>query len=80
MNAGARRWRVGAIANDKLPDGLTVHGFGEDGNGEIYAMVTNTPPNGTGGIIYQFLAIPEPATAMIVLAALAMCGGIRRRR
>ncbi|MES2441100.1 MAG: PQQ-dependent sugar dehydrogenase [Verrucomicrobiota bacterium] len=35
-----------------LPNGLTVHGFGEDGNGELYALVTNTPSNGTGGIIY----------------------------
>lgn len=39
----------------KLPNGLTVHGFGEDGNGELYAMVTNTPSNGTGGIVYRFL-------------------------
>src|SRR5206468_11107784 len=39
--------------NDKLPNGLTVHGFGEDGNGELYALVTNTPANGTGGIVYR---------------------------
>ncbi|MES2923368.1 MAG: PQQ-dependent sugar dehydrogenase [Verrucomicrobiota bacterium] len=36
-----------------LPNGLTVHGFGEDANGELYALVTNTPANGTGGIIYS---------------------------
>ena len=36
------------FANDQLPNGLTVHGFGEDGNGELYAMVTNTPANGAG--------------------------------
>jgi glucose/arabinose dehydrogenase len=41
------------FANDQLPNSLTVHGFGEDGNGELYAMVTNTPPNGTGGIVYK---------------------------
>jgi len=40
--------------NDQLPNGLTVHGFGQDGHGELYAMVTNTPANGTGGIVYKF--------------------------
>ena len=43
------------FAGGVLPDNLTVHGFGEDGNGELYAMVTNTPPNGTGGIVYQLV-------------------------
>jgi len=42
------------FTNGVLPDGLTVHGFGEDGNGELYALVTNSPANGTGGIIYRF--------------------------
>ncbi len=37
-----------------LPNGLTVHGFGEDANGELYALVTNTSANGTGGIVYKF--------------------------
>lgn len=40
-----------------LPNGLTVHGFGEDGDGELYALVTNTPANGTGGIVYKFVPI-----------------------
>jgi len=38
-----------------LPNGLTVHGFGEDAEGEIYALVTNTSANGTGGIIYKLV-------------------------
>jgi len=38
-----------------LPNGLTVHGFGEDADGELYALVTNTPANGTGGIVYKFV-------------------------
>ena len=40
-----------------LPNGLTVHGFGEDADGELYALVTNTPSNGTGGIVYKLVAI-----------------------
>jgi glucose/arabinose dehydrogenase len=67
--------------NGVLPNGLTVHGFGEDGNGELYAMVTNTPSNGTGGIVYKFARVPEPTAAALVLMALA--GGaisLRRRR
>jgi glucose/arabinose dehydrogenase len=38
-----------------LPNGLTVHGFGQDADGEIYALVTNTSANGTGGIVYKLL-------------------------
>ena len=34
------------FANNQLPNGLTVHGFGQDGNHELYALVTNTPANG----------------------------------
>ncbi len=54
-----------------LPNGLTVHGFGEDSNGEIYAMVTNTPANGTGGIVYKFIPIPEPMS--LVLTGIMFC-------
>jgi glucose/arabinose dehydrogenase len=45
------------FATGILPNGLTVHGFGEDADGELYALVTNTPANGTGGIVYKFVAI-----------------------
>jgi glucose/arabinose dehydrogenase/plastocyanin len=38
-----------------LPSGETVHGFGMDGNGELYAMATSTPPNGNGGVVYKLL-------------------------
>jgi len=36
-----------------LPNGVTVHGFAQDGEGELYALVTNTSANGTGGIVYK---------------------------
>jgi len=39
-----------------LPNGLTVHGFGQDAAGELYALVTNTSANGTGGIVYKLVA------------------------
>jgi glucose/arabinose dehydrogenase len=71
------------FAGHQLPNGLTVHGFGEDAAGEIYALVTNTPSGGTGGIVYKFTAaVPEPATwasfgvGLLALSALAA----RRRR
>jgi hypothetical protein len=66
------------FANDQLPNGLTVHGFGEDASGEIYAMVTNTPSNGTGGIVYKFAQVPEPAGLAVM--ALGALGALARRR
>jgi glucose/arabinose dehydrogenase len=51
-----------------LPDGLTVHGFGQDALGELYAVVTNTPANGTGGIVYKIVPVPEPSSALLLLA------------
>ena len=71
-------FKLPQFANGKLPNGLTVHGFGQDANGELYAMVTNTPSNGTGGIVYQLVETPEPST--IVLAALAGVGLVALRR
>lgn len=63
--------------NGMLPDGLTVHGFGEDGNGELYALVTNTPANGSGGIAYKIRAVPEPgAMALLGLGGMWL---LRRR-
>jgi glucose/arabinose dehydrogenase len=67
------------FANGVLPNGLTVHGFGQDGNGELYAMVTNTPANGTGGIVYKLTAVPEPTTAVLAIAALGWLVSKRRR-
>jgi glucose/arabinose dehydrogenase len=60
------------FTNDLLPNSVTVHGFGEDGNGEIYAMVTNTPANGTGGIVYKFVPVPEPSALVVALTGAAL--------
>jgi hypothetical protein len=68
------------FANDQIPNGLTVHGFGQDGNGELYVMATNTPANGTGGIVYKLAAVPEPATAFLAVAAIGWLLTSRRCR
>jgi glucose/arabinose dehydrogenase len=82
LQTGAIRYfdlpQFGPNANGVLPNGLTVHGFGEDSTGELYALVTNTPANGTGGIVYRIEAVPEPGTLGLVgLAVLAL--GRRRK-
>ena len=68
------------FANGVLPNGLTVHGFGEDGFGEIYALVTNTPANGTGGIVYKLVAVPEPTGASVVGLGIGLAMLRRKRR
>ena len=66
------------FSNGLLPNGLTVHGFGEDFSGELYALVTNTPANGTGGIVYMLTAVPEPGTwALFALGGLMVAGRLR---
>ncbi len=69
------------FVDGKLPNGLTVHGFGQDGNGELYALVTNTPANGIGGIVYQLVPVPEPGTlALFAAGALGLLGYVNRGR
>jgi glucose/arabinose dehydrogenase len=62
-----------------LPDGQTVHGFGQDAEGELYALVTNTPSSGTGGVVYKITGIPEPATAAFLIGG-SVAFTLRRRR
>jgi glucose/arabinose dehydrogenase len=45
------------FGSEILPSGQTVHGFGRDGNGELYAMATDTPPNGNGGVVYKLASV-----------------------
>lgn len=67
------------FANGKLPNGLTVHGFGEDAAHELYALVTNTSANGTGGIVYRIVPVPLPAAWISFgLGALALTRRVRR--
>ena len=67
------------FAGGQLPNGLTVHGFGEDAAGELYALVTNSPANGSGGIVYQLTAVPEPASWASLALGLALLAAVRRR-
>jgi glucose/arabinose dehydrogenase len=67
------------FVNGVLPNGLTTHGFGEDANGELYVIATNTAANGTGGVVYK-IELPEPASAGILLLALAGIASRRNRR
>jgi glucose/arabinose dehydrogenase len=65
--------------NNRLPNQLTVHGFGQDGHGELYAMVTNTPSNGTGGIVYKFGPDIPIATTLADFSCAALTDGIQLR-
>ncbi len=87
LNSGEiKEFLLPQFANGVLPNGLTVHGFGEDAQGELYALVTNTPANGSGGIVYRITAVPEPATflllgtAAIGLLAFLVCSWRNQRQ
>lgn len=59
LSTGAiREFLLPQFAAGILPNGLTVHGFGEDGRGELYVLVTNTASSGTGGILYAIRRAP----------------------
>lgn len=45
------------FGSEILPNFETVHGFGQDGNGELYAMTTDTPANGNGGVVYKLMSL-----------------------
>src|SRR5439155_4766771 len=79
-NGTIKEFLLPQFENGVLPNGLTVHGFGEDGNGELYALVTNTPSNGNGGIVYQFTAVPEPTGVSLVVVGLGAVLLRRRHR
>jgi Glucose / Sorbosone dehydrogenase len=60
----------------------TVHGFGQDGNGELYVFTTATgaASGGTGGLIYAITGVPEPSSMLLCFVGVGMAATIRRRR
>jgi glucose/arabinose dehydrogenase len=58
--------------NLTAPLGKWLKGFGEDANGEIYALAsTNLGPTGTTGVVLEL--VPEPSTAVLMgLAAIGL--------
>jgi glucose/arabinose dehydrogenase len=75
-----REFLLPQFANGVLPNGETVHGFGEDASGELYALVTNTASNGTGGIVYLITGVPEPGTFVLIGVGLLGMLGYRHAR
>ncbi len=75
-----REFLLPGEAGGRLSNGLTVHGFGEDAAGELYALVTNTPANGNGGLVLQITAVPEPAQWALFGLGLAALAGLARQR
>jgi glucose/arabinose dehydrogenase len=51
------------FGSEILPNGATVHGFGQDANGELYALVTNTSASGSGGVVYKLASVRLDARA-----------------
>ncbi len=62
---------------DSLNNGLTVHGFGQDASGELYACVTNTPSNGAGGILYKLVPPLATPTLVELFRAVPTAAGMR---
>jgi len=50
-------FKLPQFGSEILPNDQTVHGFGQDANGELYAMATDTPPNGNGGVVYKLTSV-----------------------
>jgi glucose/arabinose dehydrogenase len=50
------------FGSEILPNGQTVHGFGQDADGELYALATSTPANGDGGVVYKLFSVRLLAT------------------
>jgi glucose/arabinose dehydrogenase/plastocyanin len=51
------------LGSEILPNGQTVHGFGQDADGELYALATNTSANGNGGVVYKLASVRLTASA-----------------
>jgi glucose/arabinose dehydrogenase len=67
------------FAGNIMPDDETVHGFGQDADGNLYVMATNTAPNGAGGVVYE-IVVPEPASFCAIALGMLAFGMSRRLR
>jgi hypothetical protein len=50
-------FRLPQFGSNILPNDQTVHGFGQDADGELYALATNTSANGNGGVVYKLFSV-----------------------
>jgi autotransporter-associated beta strand protein len=41
-----------------LPGGLSLHGFGQDPNGNLFVLATSSAPSGTGGGVFEIVHTP----------------------
>jgi hypothetical protein len=68
-----------------LPNREILYGFGQDFNGELYALTqaSGVPSGGTGGVmggtVYRISAVPEPSTIVLLLGVSAGAFVARRR-
>jgi glucose/arabinose dehydrogenase len=73
------------FSNGLLPNGEILYGFGQDFNGELYALTqaSGVPSGGTdgvmGGTVYRISAVPEPSTIVLLLGVSAGAFVARRR-
>jgi hypothetical protein len=73
------------FANGFLPNGEILYGFGQDFNGELYALTqaSGVPSGGLngvmGGTVYRISAVPEPSTIVLLLGVSAGAFVARRR-
>ncbi len=41
-----------------LPNGLSLHGFGQDASGNLFVLATTSAPSGTGGVVMEIAHTP----------------------